>query len=302
VSDPIDAVIARARAAADDTSSASTTTAADRLKLERLASEFESMLLNQMLSEMRKTAHWKDGDAEEEDTFGAHALFESLDAEFAKVMSRAQGLGLSRQLMTAFDRMQGTTTGDDATPSATIGTIGATGTAGTIPAIGTTAIEEPTGSSSALRATEDKDTLDPVAVARQILDGGTAVSEGKSEITSGFGWRRDPFTGETKFHKGVDLRAAYGQDVTATAGGTVTFSGTQGSYGTTVVIEHANGTRSRYAHLSLALVAAGDTIAPGQLVGRAGSTGRATGPHVHLEVVDQNGRPLDPLTHPESGD
>jgi murein DD-endopeptidase MepM/ murein hydrolase activator NlpD len=292
VSDPVEAVIARARAAADDTSSATTTTAADRLKLQRLSSEFESMLLNQMLTEMRKTARWKDGDEEEEDTFGAHALFESLDAEFAKVMSRAQGLGLSSQLMTAFDRIQGTPTGDGPTPPVTSGTISPIGTTGTS---GRTGAIDPT-------ASEDSETPDPVAVARQILDGGTAVSEGKSEITSGFGWRRDPFTGETKFHKGIDLRAAYGQDVTATAGGTVTFSGTQGSYGTTVVIEHANGTRSRYAHLSLALVATGDTIAPGQLVGRAGSTGRATGPHVHLEVVDRNGRPLDPLTHPESGD
>jgi len=111
----------------------------------------------------------------------------------------------------------------------------------------------------------------------------------------------DPITGEARFHKGVDLRAVYGQDVATAAGGTVAFSGTQGSYGTTVVIEHPNGTRSRYAHLSLALVKAGDTVEPGQLVGRAGSSGRSTGPHVHLEVVDRDGRPLNPLAQPETG-
>jgi murein DD-endopeptidase MepM/ murein hydrolase activator NlpD len=275
VSTPIDAVIARARAAADDTSSATTTAAADRAKVQRLASEFESMLLNQMLTEMRKTASWSNGEEEEQDMFGGKALFESLDAEFSKVMSRAQGLGLSQQLMTAFDRMQGTKSDQGDTVPAPTGTTGVVGDGGAI--------------------------LDPVAVGRQVLDGGSAVSETNGQVTSGFGWRRDPFTGEARFHKGVDLRAAYGQDVAAAAGGTVVFSGNQGSYGTTVVLEHANGTRSRYAHLSLALVAAGDEVEPGQLVGQAGQSGRATGPHVHLEVVDRNGRPLNPLAHPETG-
>jgi murein DD-endopeptidase MepM/ murein hydrolase activator NlpD len=276
VSTPIEAVIARARAAADDTSAATTTTTADRAKVQRLASEFESMLLNQMLTEMRKTARWSDGEEEEKDMFGGKALFESLDAEFSKVMSRAQGLGLSQQLVTAFDRMQGTKTDQSDTLPAALGT--------------TSIVGDATGA-----------VLDPVAVARQVLDGGDAVSETNGQVTSGFGWRRDPFTGEARFHKGVDLRAAYGQDVAATAGGKVVFSGNQGDYGTTVVIEHDNGTRSRYAHLSLALVAAGDAVEAGQLVGQAGQSGRATGPHLHLEVVDRNGRPLNPLAHPETG-
>jgi murein DD-endopeptidase MepM/ murein hydrolase activator NlpD len=123
---------------------------------------------------------------------------------------------------------------------------------------------------------------------------------GGRDITSAFGYRRDPFTGATRFHRGVDLRAAYGQDVATSAGGTVAFSGTQGDYGTTVVVEHANGTRTRFAHLSVALVTAGDTVEPGQVVGRAGSSGRATGAHLHLEVTDRAGRPLDPLIHPDS--
>jgi murein DD-endopeptidase MepM/ murein hydrolase activator NlpD len=275
VSTPIDTLVARARAAADDASPAPVSPAADRLKLQRLASEFESMLLNQMLSEMRKTGKWQ-GDEEDEDTFGAKALFETLDAEFTKQLSQTRGFGLSQQLMTAFDRFQG-----NVVPEGSDGTATPLGRPG--PG------EEVTG------------TVDAVAVGRRILEGEAVSStNANGQVTSGFGWRRDPFTGEAQFHKGIDLRAAYGQDVAAAAAGRVAFSGAQGSYGTTVVIEHANGTRSRYAHLSLALVAAGDTVEAGQVVGRAGSSGRATGPHVHVEVLDRDGRPLNPLTHPEA--
>jgi murein DD-endopeptidase MepM/ murein hydrolase activator NlpD len=280
VSTPIDTLIARARAAADDTSPGSVSPTADRLKLQRLASEFESMLLNQMLSEMRKAGRWQDED-EEEDMFGAKALFETLDAEFTKELSQARGFGLGQQLMPAFDRMQGGGTKDTKAKESS-------GVDAVTP-VGTTGVED-----------EAPAVIDPIAVARQILDGDAVSSGGNAKVTSGFGWRRDPFTGEARFHKGIDLQAAYGQDVAAVGGGTVTFSGTQGSYGTTVVVQHANGTQSRYAHLSLALVAAGDPVSAGQVVGRAGSSGRATGPHVHLEVLDRDGRPLNPLTHPEA--
>jgi len=77
----------------------------------------------------------------------------------------------------------------------------------------------------------------------------------------------------------------------------VAFSGEQGGYGTTVVIEHANGTRTRYAHLSVALVGEGDEVASGQPVGRAGRSGRATGTHVHFEVIGADGRHVDPMSN-----
>jgi murein DD-endopeptidase MepM/ murein hydrolase activator NlpD len=72
------------------------------------------------------------------------------------------------------------------------------------------------------------------------------------------------------------------------------FSGQTGGYGTNVVVEHANGLRTRYAHLSAALVATGDQVSEGQAIGLAGHTGRATGPHVHYEVL-AGGRAVDPL-------
>ncbi len=113
-------------------------------------------------------------------------------------------------------------------------------------------------------------------------------------MTSEFGWRRDPFTGHAKFHQGVDLRAAYGQEVQAAGSGRVVFSGEQRGYGTTVVVEHANGTRSRYAHLSAALVSKGERVDSATPVGRAGHSGRATGTHLHFEVTDADGHPLPP--------
>jgi murein DD-endopeptidase MepM/ murein hydrolase activator NlpD len=112
-------------------------------------------------------------------------------------------------------------------------------------------------------------------------------------VSSTYGWRSDPFRGQAKFHGGIDLAARYGTGVPAAAGGTVTTAEEQGSYGLTVVVRHPNGFESRYAHLSALGVQAGETVAQGQHVGRVGSTGRSTGPHLHFEVT-QAGRRVDP--------
>jgi murein DD-endopeptidase MepM/ murein hydrolase activator NlpD len=125
-------------------------------------------------------------------------------------------------------------------------------------------------------------------------DDSLAIPEGK--VTSGFGWRRDPLTGATRFHQGIDIRAAYGEDVQTAAPGRVVSAGTEGGYGESVVIEHAGGIRTRYAHLSSMLVAAGDDVTAGQVIGRAGRSGRATGTHLHLEVMRADGNRVDPAT------
>jgi murein DD-endopeptidase MepM/ murein hydrolase activator NlpD len=104
-------------------------------------------------------------------------------------------------------------------------------------------------------------------------------------ITSNYGWRRDPISGVGTFHRGIDIRAAYGDEIQAAGEGRVVFSGEQNGYGTTVVIEHPGGVRTRYAHLSAASVKEGATVSPGQVVGLAGRSGRATGTHLHFEVT-----------------
>ena len=116
---------------------------------------------------------------------------------------------------------------------------------------------------------------------------------GELDSTSGFGMRTDPFIRAPAMHTGLDFRAETGEPARATAAGTVTMAGWNGGYGKMVEVDHGNGFATRYAHLSAIDVAVGDTIRIGQVVGRVGSTGRSTGPHLHYETrVD--GDAVDP--------
>lgn len=116
---------------------------------------------------------------------------------------------------------------------------------------------------------------------------------GELQMTSTFGYRTDPFYGRPALHSGVDLREEYGTPVKATAAGIVSVAGPQGGYGNLVEIDHGGGLSTRYGHLSAINVAPGQQIAPGAVVGRVGSTGRSTGPHLHYEVrID--GEAVDP--------
>jgi murein DD-endopeptidase MepM/ murein hydrolase activator NlpD len=113
------------------------------------------------------------------------------------------------------------------------------------------------------------------------------------EISSPFGVRGDPMNGHGSFHTGLDLRAPYMSPVYATAPGLVTYAGYRDDYGKVVEIDHGNGLATRYAHLSRYTVSVGQQVAGRAQIGFLGSTGRATGPHVHYEVL-VNGEPQDP--------
>ncbi|HEY1899164.1 MAG TPA: M23 family metallopeptidase [Steroidobacteraceae bacterium] len=138
--------------------------------------------------------------------------------------------------------------------------------------------------------------LDNVLEARKISDAvrpeGKPVQEGS--ISSYFGERSDPFTGEEGFHKGLDFAGTMGEPVLAVAAGVVTWAGERSGYGTLVEINHGNGYVTRYAHNESALVAVGQTVTRGEQIALMGSTGHSTGPHVHFEVL-RNGRQIDPL-------
>ena len=112
----------------------------------------------------------------------------------------------------------------------------------------------------------------------------TPVHGAAFELTSDFGARVDPFTHHVAFHSGLDFGGPWGSAVTATAPGTIMFAGPRGGYGNMVEIDHGHGIRTRYGHLSSILVRVGTRVAKGTPVGRLGSTGRSTGPHVHYEV------------------
>ncbi|WP_332302456.1 M23 family metallopeptidase [Rhizobium sp. GR12] len=113
-------------------------------------------------------------------------------------------------------------------------------------------------------------------------------------ITSRFGNRLDPFLGRPALHTGIDFRAETGADVKATGAGKVTVAENSGGYGNMVEIDHGQGVSTRFGHLSTILVKAGDKVETGDVIGRAGSTGRSTGPHVHYEVR-RNDTPVDPM-------
>jgi len=113
-------------------------------------------------------------------------------------------------------------------------------------------------------------------------------------VTSPFGHRIDPFNGEHALHEGIDLQAPFRSPVRATAPGRVVFAGRHQSYGNMVEIEHGFNLRTRYAHLDRISVAEGDKITLQQQIGLLGETGRASGPHLHYEVL-VDGHPNDPL-------
>ena len=116
---------------------------------------------------------------------------------------------------------------------------------------------------------------------------------GEIDLTSSFGVRPDPFLGRPAMHTGLDFRSAIGDPVRATANGTVETAGWNGGYGKQVEIDHGNGFSTRYGHLSEIEVRPGQSVKIGQIIGRVGSTGRSTGPHLHYETR-LDGEAVDP--------
>jgi len=120
------------------------------------------------------------------------------------------------------------------------------------------------------------------------------------QVSSAFGVRKDPLLGTPALHAGMDFRATLGSSVRSAGEGTVVSAGWNGGYGRMVEIDHGNGLTTRYAHLSRILVSKGDKVAAGDVVGRVGSTGRSTGPHLHYEVR-RDGKALNPVKFIKAG-
>lgn len=220
---------------------------ADTLK--RLAGQFESMLLSQMLREMESETSHTDGGG-----YGA-PLTDTMYGELGNALVGAGGFGLATSLE---DAMARTTPGGDPTAAVV------------------------SGQSM------------PRVYSPWLPQGSTGFALDRERVSSAYGVRRDPISGEQRVHKGVDIPLAQGDDVRSMQDGTVIEADVRGGYGNTVVVDHGNGLTTRYAHLSVLDVAVGQQVSAGQTVGLAGKTGRATGPHLHLEVR-QDGVAIDPL-------
>jgi len=119
-------------------------------------------------------------------------------------------------------------------------------------------------------------------------------------VTSPFGVRTDPIVGTAALHSGMDFRAAIGMEAKVTAAGVVVKAGWNGGYGRMVEVDHGQGYSTRYGHLSQILVKVGDKLKAGDVIGRTGSSGRSTGPHLHYEVR-HDGQAVNPLRFLSAG-
>jgi murein DD-endopeptidase MepM/ murein hydrolase activator NlpD len=251
--------------------------AVERAKVQELAQEFEAMLMLQMVRQMRQSLL---NEAEEPEGFGGSTMRDTFDTEFSRYLAQAGGIGLGGFMTSALDAR--------ASQSVPPGDGTGSGVSGLAPRAlapaAMTGVEVAAVASPAFAIGRSTDNTDAPASLGLPLAGG---------VSSSFGWRADPFTGESRFHRGLDLRAAYGTEVPAAADGTVVFAGERGTYGTLVVLRHDSGVETRYAHLSAAAVREGDRVEAGTPIGRVGSSGRSAAPHLHFEVL-VNGERVDP--------
>ncbi len=152
--------------------------------------------------------------------------------------------------------------------------------------------------SSAVGATKVVPTLAGIGAVFNLtpLDEGSLVwpVAGKHNVSSRFGYRSHPFSGKKSLHRGVDIAARRGTPIVAIAPGTVKFVGYKRGFGRMVQVEHNDSWISTYAHASATIVAKGQPVLAGQMIAKVGSTGHATGPHLHLEI-HREGRAINPL-------
>jgi murein DD-endopeptidase MepM/ murein hydrolase activator NlpD len=235
----------------------------------------ESLFAYEMVKAMRATA----GGAASGKGFGGDVYGSLFDMELARVIS-ARGLGLQEILLRGIGRGKPTNaaepsddlhgmppeTGANASPAPTVETVPSVPAP---PEIGANASPAP--------AVENvPSSPSPPASGLPIRDGG--------RVSSGFGFRKDPFTGAIAFHRGMDIAAAAGTAVYPVRGGAVTFSGYQKGYGNVVIVDHGDGFVTKYGHNRANLVDAGTVVGLDTVLAEVGSTGRSTGPHLHFEV------------------
>ncbi len=226
----------------------------DKKALLKACQQFEGLFIHQVLKDMRKTVQ----EGELLHAGNAERIFADMkDQAVSDNLAEAGGLGLAemlyRQLLGPEDR-------------------------------------EPSGRTNRSLESYRVSPL-PVEKAGPVQESFTMPVEGR--LTSGFGMRVHPILNQELMHNGIDLAAPEGTGIKAAAPGRVSFSGWGKGYGNMVEVDHGNGLITRYGHNAQNLVELGEQIRAGQLLGRVGSTGRATGPHLHFEVR-QGGLPIDP--------
>ncbi len=149
---------------------------------------------------------------------------------------------------------------------------------------------------SKLESIRQKELLELVQDKQQILASTPSIWPTQGWISSEFGYRISPFTGQREFHKGLDISGPEGTPIIAPAEGVAIFTGKNGAYGLSLVLDHGNGITTRYAHLLKIVIKNGEKVKRGEIIAYMGNTGRSTGPHLHYEVR-LNGVPVNPLRY-----
>jgi murein DD-endopeptidase MepM/ murein hydrolase activator NlpD len=233
-------------------------------ELKSTTQQFEALFVGYLMKVMRSTVDEADPSAT---SFGKDIYTEMFDSEIATNISQTQSLGIGDLLYHQLEQLE---TGRPENS--------------TVPPLAKSPAQP-----------EQQNIPDPASLTPGLSPGSDDFdsSPGVVPITSAFGIRKDPIDGSTRFHSGIDMAAPSGTPFHSVDSGKVVFAGLLGTFGNTVMIEHPNGDRTLYAHASSVLVQAGQEVAPDQVIGTVGSTGRATGPHLHFELR-RNGENINP--------
>jgi flagellar protein FlgJ len=256
---------------------------------EAVAKEFESILLQQVISAMRKTVP-ESGMLEA--SASRRMLDGAFDQEVARSLAAKGGLGIAEQIVGQIQREQARR---DATAGITQRSVRSAS-----PTVATTA-SAATARAAAIAPARSVASLAPTiaapptrAAATGAVESEVAVTPVQGEISSRFGMRSDPFTGKERFHAGVDVAAPRGTAIRSVGDGEVVFSGwRRGGEGRVVEVRHADGLVTSYAHAEKTLVRAGQHVVAGEVVATVGSSGRASGPHLHFAAA-RDGQAIDP--------
>jgi peptidoglycan hydrolase FlgJ len=295
------------------------TSSRDEAAIRQMATEFEALLLNQLTASLSKTENDEGGLFS--DSGGGLSLSRQMFSEqLAKSMAQNGGIGLADLIISQIQQNKSAGIKSPSPASLTREVRNTPATVETATASPTEA--QPEGrfiASEAALATRPRRVF-PVRTERAAAKNASSEGPGTVSLTptltsnhemlpvslklptrgairSGFGTRRDPIHGRPRFHKGIDIAAPSGTPIQAAAAGTVVFAGRNKGYGNMVMIEHADGRRTLYAHARQLFVTPGERVTAGQTIAAVGSTGRSTGPHVHFEirVGDQAVNPLNAM-------
>jgi murein DD-endopeptidase MepM/ murein hydrolase activator NlpD len=244
-------------------------------RLEEAAREFESLLTESMLRSMRSSIR---EESETDESYGQGIYEEMMFQQMARAVAQKPGLGVARMISQKLAQQ------NEPSSSGALPGIESNLSKSTIQGLG----EIPAAFSTSTVSAHS-------ALPNEAGSGHQLHTPVAGKISSNYGWRVDPIDGQEKFHRGIDFAAPAGTPIEAVESGRVIFSGKSPQYGNVVVIEHPDKMQTLYAHLAERDVEVGEQVSRNQPIGRVGSTGRSTGPHLHFEVFDHQHN-IDPLT------